>query len=138
MTVELKNDFRWCLGRAFLQLRKGFSLSKNSSNNAPSGKRGPKRGDNVEKDSTKHEEKRTPHTHNFIFSFFWETYNRIEKQNPEGKVSETMLKQELISSGKIDSGPAAQMIKDFIRSGELVMLGFDILVKNSPSEVSKN
>ena len=92
----------------------------------------------MEEGSRKHVEKCTPHT-GIIFSFFWETYDRLEKQNPEeGKVSESMLKQELVSSGRLDAGPALQMIKDMIDNEKLVRLGFDVLVKNSPSGMHKN
>ena len=54
----------------------------------------------MKKRSAKLEEKGTPHTH----AFFQETYDRLEKLNPEGKVNESMLKQELVTSGNFTAG----------------------------------
>jgi hypothetical protein len=62
--------------------------------------------------------------------FFWETFDRLERQKQDRRVvSESMLKQELISSGKFDAGPAAQIIKDMIAIGKLTRLEFDVLCK---------
>jgi hypothetical protein len=79
--------------KGFLQLRRGFSLARISSNNTSFDKRSSNHGDNVELDSTKHEEKGTPHPHNILF--FWETYDLLTKQKqtqgPGGTVSESAL-----------------------------------------------
>ena len=139
MTIELKNAFRWCLGRAFLQLRLGFCLARISSNNTSFDKRSSNQGANVESDSTKHEEKGTPHPN---ILFFWETYDLLEKQKqtqgPDGTVSESALKQDLISSGKFTAGEAAQIIKEVLDRDELTKLEFDVLSKKSPSDMSIN
>jgi hypothetical protein len=70
---------------------------------------------------------------NSASSFFWETYENLEKQKqtqgPEGTVSETILKQELIASGNFNAGEATQLINDKIANGELKRLGFDVLRK---------
>ena len=78
--------------------------------------------------------KKGPHIH----MFFSETYDRLEKQNPERKVSESMLKQELVTSGNFTAGEAAQIINDMVSHGNIQKLGFDVLRKNSHSEMSKN
>jgi hypothetical protein len=67
-------------------------------------------------------------------SLFWEIYDSLENQKqtrgPEGTtVSETILKQELISSGKFDAGGAAQIVKDMIEAGKLTRLEYDVLCK---------
>ncbi len=125
MQIELKKEYLWCLGRDFRHLRQGFFLTQNSSNNPPFDKRSSNQGDKVKKRSAKLEEKGTPHTH----AFFQETYDRLEKLNPEGKVNESMLKQELVTSGNFTAGEAAQIIKDMIWNGNIQELGFDILGK---------
>ncbi len=72
-------------------------------------------------------------------SFFWQIYETLENQNRHESssvygiitVSESMLKQNLISSGKFFAGEAAQIIKDKINIGELTRLAFDVLSRKS-------
>jgi hypothetical protein len=71
-------------------------------------------------------------------SFFWEIYCALENQNHGQSsvygivtVSESMLKQNLISSDKFTAGEAAQIIKDKIDGGELTRLAFDVLSRKS-------
>jgi hypothetical protein len=68
----------------------------------------------------------------------WEIYEALENQNQHESskygiitVSESMLKQSLISSGRFTAGEAAQIIKDRIDSGELTRLEFDVLSRKS-------
>jgi hypothetical protein len=142
LKIELVSQFRWCLGRDFRHLRAGFSPTRISSNIASLDKRSSKQGDNVEEFSIKQKEKTPAHSDDFFPSSFWRYYNDLEKkkqtQGLEGTVSESALKQDLISLGMFTAGEAAQLVKDAIDSGKVTRLGFDILVKNSPSDMSKN
>jgi hypothetical protein len=66
---------------------------------------------------------------------FWETFDNLQKQKQtkgaEGTVSETILKQDLISSGKFTAGEAAQLIKDMISSERLENPVYDVLYKKT-------
>jgi hypothetical protein len=142
-SIELKDQFRWCLGRTFRQLREGFAAGRKSSKQAPFGKRSSKQGDNAQEDFTERKEKSGSVTHNIVFpSSFWVFYNNLENQKqtegPEGAVSESKLKQELISSGMFTAGDAAQLIREAIESGRVTRSGFDVLIKNSQFDMSKN
>jgi hypothetical protein len=140
-TITLKRQFNWCLGSRFRQLREGFSPTRKARNRASFAKRSSNQGDNVKEDSTKLEEMSDRVARNNDDLFFWERYELLEKQKqtqgPEGTVSESALKQDLISRGII-AGEAVQMIKDMIARGKLIKLGFDVLSKNSQANLSKS
>lgn len=69
---------------------------------------------------------------------FWETFELLQNQKQtkgsEGTVSETILKQELVSGGKLTAGEAAQIIKDMKASGELENPEYDVLCKRANKE----
>lgn len=143
LRIDIVEQFRWCLGRDFRHLLAGFSPTRISSKRASLGKRSSKRGDNVDEDSTKLKEKIPPHPHKL---FFWQTIGELENKQRH-LVSESLLKSTLVSSGKFIAGEAAQIIKDNISEGNLVKnnddlfltgRGYNILVNNSPSGMSKN
>ena len=137
--ITLKKQFRWCLGSRFRQLREGFSPARKSSKRASSVKRSSNRGDNVDKDFTKLEEKS-----GFDIDVFWKTYDNLENQKQtegppeEGTVSESAFKHALISSGKFTAGEATQLVKEMIDQDKLTRLGFDVLEKNSQANISKS
>jgi hypothetical protein len=141
LKIDLVEQFRWCLGRDFQHLRAGFSPTRISSKNTSFGKRGSNLGDNVESDSTKLKEKRPPHPH---ILFFWKVFKLLERKSEQPKlhgkkiVSESGLKQAFVSSGKFTAGESTQIVNDMLDLGEIKRLGFDVLVKNSPSDMSKN
>jgi hypothetical protein len=74
---------------------------------------------------------------------FWEIYDALENQERHESsvvygivtVSESKLKQYLISSGKFTAGESAQIIKDKVDSGELRRLEFDVLSRKSPANL---
>lgn len=139
LTITLKSKFKWCLGRRFRQLREGFSPTRKPRKQTALGKRGANQGDNRESESTK-QAKMSGDVKQDFPSSFWVFYNDLEKrkqtQGPEGTVSESALKQELVSNGVFTAGEAAQVVKDAIDTNRVTRLGFDILVKNSQSNVS--
>jgi hypothetical protein len=78
-------------------------------------------------------------THNTLF--FWDVFNLLEKQKqpePDGTVRESELKQALISSGKFNAGEAVQLVNDAIEQGLVKRLEFDVIGKNSSSNISKS
>jgi hypothetical protein len=140
-TITLKPEYKWCLGRQFRQLREGFSPTKKARKRVQIDKRGSNQGANVEKGSISLEERFGRNR----CDFFWETFNRLEKEHSEGQVSESMLKQELVSSGKFSASEAYQIVKDMLLvavtaadAKKLQRLAFDVLVKNSQANMSKN
>jgi hypothetical protein len=53
---------------------------------------------------------------------FWDAFDRLEnqkQQEPDGTVSESMLRQELIATGKFNAGEATEAIEDLIDHGVL-------------------
>jgi hypothetical protein len=135
LKIDIMDDFRWCLGRDFRHLIAGFSPTRISSKSASFRKRGPKRGDNVDKDSTKVKEKAPPHLDNISF---WQTYDLLENKENH-TVSESSLKQSLMLSTKpLTVSEATQVIKELLDAGVLKRVEYDVLIKNSPSSMSKN
>nr|MDQ3970013.1 hypothetical protein [Thermoproteota archaeon] len=157
-SIELKREFRWCLTRQFKQLREGFSPMQKSRKRASSDKRSPNQGDNVEEGSTERKEKSVVVNQFTLFpSYFWTFFDQLlflgSIEQEDGAISESRLKQLLISNTEITAGEAEQLIKDALTTGRVQRIGYDrikktkraedkqfneLLENNSQSEVSKN
>ncbi len=72
-----------------------------------------------------------------VKSTFWTTFEFWDNKQ-DHTVSESSFKSSLISSGLYTASEAEQAIKEAIDQGLIIRKGYDILVKNLQSDMSKS
>lgn len=60
---------------------------------------------------------------------FWEIFEQLEKQHPECMVRESMLRRDLIASGKFDAGLAVLAVNEAVDTCKLRRMEFDVLCR---------